>query len=110
MILITVKFPIREDKLEEWRELSDYYAKSVNEEPGCVFFEFSRSLTEPNTYVCIEGFRDSDAGGEHMKQAHVARFMAEMPDIVSAQPQIIYVDAEEVSGFGPMGEITPRSA
>lgn len=110
MILITVKFPIREDKLEEWRELSDYYAKSVNEEPGCVFFEFSKSLTEPNTYVCIEGFRDSDAGGEHMKQEHVARFMAEMPDIVSAQPQIIYVDAEEVSGFGPMGEITPRSA
>ena len=45
-----------------------------------------------------------------MGQAHVARFMAEMPDIVSAQPQIIYVDAEEVSGFGPMGEITPRSA
>ena len=34
--------PIREDKLGEWRELSDYYAKSVNEEPGCVFFEFSR--------------------------------------------------------------------
>ena len=27
-----------------------------------------------------------------------------------AQPQIIYVDAEEVTGFGPMGEITPRSA
>ena len=110
MILITVKFPIREDKLEEWRELSAYYAKSVNEEPGCVFFEFSKSLTEPDTFVCIEGFRDSEAGGEHMKQAHVERFMSQMPDIVSAQPQIIYVDAEEVSGFGPMGEITPRSA
>lgn len=32
-----------------------------------------------------------------------------MPDIVSAQPQIIYVDAEEITGFGPMGEIEPRS-
>jgi hypothetical protein len=36
--------------------------------------------------------------------------MAEMPDIVSAQPQIIYIDKEDVSGFGPMGEITPRGA
>jgi hypothetical protein len=33
-----------------------------------------------------------------------------MPDIVSAQPQIIYVDAEDVAGFGPMGEITPRQS
>ncbi|GAA4721892.1 putative quinol monooxygenase [Pedococcus ginsenosidimutans] len=108
MILITVKFPIREDRLEQWRELSDYYARAVNEEPGCVFFEFSQSLTQPGSYVCIEGFRDSAAGAEHMAQPHVARFMAEMPDIVSAQPQIIYVDAQEVTGFGPMGEISPR--
>ena len=45
-----------------------------------------------------------------MAQEHVARFMQEMPDIVSAQPQIIYVDAEEVTGFGPMGEISPRES
>ena len=108
MILITVKFPIREDRLDAWHELSSSYAQAVNAEPGCVFFEFSRSLTEPTTFVCIEGFRDSAAGGEHMAQDHVARFMAQMPDIVSARPQIIYVEAPEVTGFGPMGEISPR--
>ena len=108
MILITVKFPIREDRLDAWSELSSSYAQAVNAEPGCVFFEFSRSLTEPHTFVGIEGFRDSAAGGEHMAQPHVARFMAQMPDIVSARPQIIYVDAPEVTGFGPMGEISPR--
>lgn len=108
MILITVKFPIREDRLEDWQDLSAYYAEAVNSEPGCVFFEFSRSVTEPNTFVCIEGFRDAEAGAEHMRQSHVSRFMAEMPDIVSAQPQIIYVDAPQVEGFAPMGEIQPR--
>lgn len=108
MILITVKFPIREDKLQEWRELSGYYARSVNAEPGCVFFEFSESVLEPGTFICIEGFRDAAAGEEHMLQEHVSRFMSKMPDIVSAQPQIIYVDAEEVSGFVDMGEIKPR--
>lgn len=110
MILITVKFPIREDRLDQWRELSTFYAEAVNAEPGCVFFEFAQSVQEPNTFICIEGFRDSDAGAEHMRQAHVERFMSEMPDIVSAQPQIIYVDADEVDGFGPMGEITPRES
>ena len=110
MILITVKFPIREDRLEEWAELSAAYAQAVTAEPGCAFFEFSRSLTEPNTFVCIEGFRDAAAGGEHMAQDHVTDFMARMPDIVAAQPQIIYVDADEVTGFGPMGEIVPRGS
>ena len=110
MILITVKFPIREDRLDAWRELSRSYAEAVTAEPGNVFFEFSESVLEPNTFVCIEGFRDGAAGEEHMRQPHVTRFMDEMPDIVSAQPQIIYVDADEVSGFGPMGEIQPRTA
>src|SRR6476659_11431411 len=110
MILIIVEFPIREDRLDAWDELSASYAKAVNAEPGCFFFEFSRSLTEPNTFVCIEGFRDAAAGGAHMAQDHVARFMQEMPDIVAARPQIIYVDADEVTGFGPMGEIAPRQA
>ena len=108
MILITVKFPIREDRLQEWHDLSSSYAEAVSAEPGCVFFEFSRSVAEPNTFVAIEGFRDADAGAEHMSQDHVARFMSEMPDIVSAHPQIIYVDAPGVEGFVPMGEIEPR--
>ena len=108
MILIVVKFPIRPDRQREWEELSAFYAESVNAEPGCLFFEFSRSVDDPQTYVTVEGFRDAAAGQEHMQQDHVARFMSEMPDIVSAQPQIIYVDADEVSGFGPMGEISPR--
>lgn len=108
MILITVKFPIRPDKMDEWRELSAFYAAAVNAEPGCRFFEFAQSVDEPNTFVCIEGFTDAAAGQSHMQQPHVARFMGEMPDIVSARPKIIYVDAEEVSGFADMGEITPR--
>lgn len=108
MILITVKFPIRPDRMTEWEALSADYAAAVSAEPGCVFFEFSRSVADPSEFVCIEGFRDQAAGEEHMRQAHVTRFMAEMPDIVSAQPQIIYVDAPDVDGFGPMSEIQPR--
>lgn len=106
--MIVVKFPIRPDKQAEWAELSDYYAKAVNNEPGCVFFEFSRSLNDENEYVTIEGFADDAAGKEHMRQEHVSRFMGEMPDIVSAQPKIIYIDADEVEGFVDMGEIKPR--
>jgi hypothetical protein len=32
-----------------------------------------------------------------------------MPDWVSATPSIMYVDSPELSGWGPMGEVQPRS-
>lgn len=108
MILINVKFPVRADKVDEWLVLAQEYATAVNAEEGCVFFEWSRSLADPNEFVCVEGFRDSDAGGAHMKTSHVGSFMERAPDLVSAQPKIIYIDATQVDGWGPMGEITPR--
>lgn len=108
MILINVKFPVRPEKVDDWTALAREYAAAVNAEEGCVFFEWSRSLEDPDTFVCVEGFRDGDAGGAHTTTPHFANFVEKAPDLVSAQPQIIYVDAPQVDGWGPMGEITPR--
>ena len=108
MILITVAFPVRPDRVEEWTELARGYAAAVNAEEGCLFFTWSRELDDPDTFVAVEGFRDGDAGAAHTRTAHFADFVERAPDLVAAQPQIIYVDAPEVDGWGPMGEITPR--
>jgi hypothetical protein len=34
--------------------------------------------------------------------------IAKGPDLVAEQHQIIYIDAPQVDGWGPMGEIRPR--
>jgi quinol monooxygenase YgiN len=107
MILINIKMQIRPDKTDEWLALADSYAKDVNSEDGCLFFQFARSLTDENEFVCIEGFKDAEAGATHVKQPYVKRFFELAPDLVSAQPQIIYIDTPH-DGFGPMGEIQPR--
>jgi quinol monooxygenase YgiN len=108
MILIVVKFPVRPERSGEWTALAGDYARAVNAEDGSLFFEWSRSLDEPDTFVCVEGFRDAAAGQSHTGTDHFKRFVEEAPDLVSAQPQIIYVDAPDVGGWGPMGEIQPR--
>jgi quinol monooxygenase YgiN len=108
VILIVVKFPVRPERADEWAALARDYARSVNEEEGSLFFEWSRSLDEPDTYVCVEGFRDAAAGGAHVGTQAFKDFVEKAPDLVAAQPQIIYVDAADVSGWGPMGEIQPR--
>src|SRR5262245_63301548 len=74
MILINLKMPIRPDKMDEWLALADSYAKDVNSEDGCLFFQFARSLTDENEFVCIEGFKDAEAGATHVKQPYVKRF------------------------------------
>jgi quinol monooxygenase YgiN len=107
MILINITMQIRPEKTAEWLAVADAYAKDVNSEEGCLFFQFARSLTDENQYVCIEGFKDADAGGAHVKHDYVKKFFAVMPDIVATQPQIIYIDTPH-DGFGPMGEIQPR--
>lgn len=108
MILINVKFPVRAEKVDEWLALAQSYATAVNAEEGCNFFEWSRGLDDPLEFVTIECFKDADAGGAHTKTQHFADFVEKAPDLVSAQPQIMYVDDEQVKGWGPMGEITPR--
>lgn len=108
MILITLKMPIRPERTAEFEPIALQYARDVGAEPGCLFFEVSRSLTEPDTFVIVEGFADGAAGESHMKTDHVAAFMATAPDYVTARPQIIYIDSPQTTGYVEMGEIAPR--
>jgi quinol monooxygenase YgiN len=107
MILINIKMQIRPEKTDEWLALADSYARDVNSEEGCLFFQFARSLADDSEYICIEGFEDAEAGAAHLKQPYVKKFFATAPDFVRTQPQIIYIDTPH-DGFGPMGEIQPR--
>ena len=108
MILIVVKFPVLENRQDEWLSLAKDYAEACQAEEGNLFFEWSRSVNEPNTFVLVEGFRDADAGAAHVGTDAFKRFVEQAPELVAAQPQIIYVDAPDVPGWGPMGEIQPR--
>lgn len=108
MIVINIVMQIKPEKMDQWLALADSYAKDVNAEEGCLYFTFSRSLTDENEFVCIEGFEDADAGATHVKQPYVKNFFDTAPDLVSAQPQILYIDTPH-DGFAPMGEIQPRS-
>jgi quinol monooxygenase YgiN len=107
VILINIKMQIRPEKMDQWLSVADAYAKDVNSEEGCLFFQFARSLTDDNEFICIEGFTDADAGGAHVRQPYVQKFFEVSSDVVATQPQIIYIDTPH-DGFGPMGEIQPR--
>jgi quinol monooxygenase YgiN len=109
VILIVVKWPVRPEFDDQWPELVREFTEAVRAEPGNVFFEWSRSVEEPHTWVLVEGFRDAEAGSVHTASDHFKKAIGEMPDWVSATPSIMFVDSPELSGWGPMGEVQPRS-
>ena len=52
----------------------------------------------------MEGFRDGDAGKEHVTSAHFEKFVADAPALLASTPKIISqtIDAD---GWSDMGEM-----
>ncbi|MEV7185068.1 putative quinol monooxygenase [Kitasatospora sp. NPDC093102] len=108
MIFITVKFPVRPERADDWLSLVDEFTRATRREPGNLFFEWSRSVDDPNEFVLVEAFRDGDAGKEHVESAHFAKAMEELSYAVSAKPRIVSTEIPGLDGWAEMGEITPR--
>lgn len=104
MIFIVVKWRPKQEYLETFPEAVAEFTEATRNEPGNLFFEWSRSLDDPSEYVLVEGFRDGDAGAAHVGSAHFAKFVSEAPTVLSATPLIIShsIDAQD---WSPMGEI-----
>jgi quinol monooxygenase YgiN len=107
VILIVVKWPVRSEFDDQWPELVREFTEAVRAEPGNLFFEWSRSLDEPDTYVLVEAFADADAGTAHVQSDHFAKAIEELPAAIAATPQIVNVEVPQ-DGWGPMAEMQPR--
>jgi quinol monooxygenase YgiN len=82
VIFIVVKFPVRPDRSAEWLSLAEDFTMATRAEPGNVFFEWSRSVDNPDQFVLVEAFRDREAGEAHVNSAHFKTAMAWMPDAI----------------------------
>jgi quinol monooxygenase YgiN len=107
MIFIVVKFPVRPDRSEQWLSMVADFTTATRAEPGNIFFEWSRSVDDPNQFVLVEAFADADAGSAHVNSDHFKTAMATLGDGISRTPEIISVEAPG-DGWGPMAELQPR--
>ncbi|WP_182354381.1 antibiotic biosynthesis monooxygenase [Flaviflexus huanghaiensis] len=103
MIFIVVKFPVKPEYADRWGEISAEFTEATRAEPGNKFFEWSRSLTDPNTYVLVEGF-ENDGAGPHVSSEHFKKMQEEFPTYLSATPKILsrHIDGDD---WDDMGEL-----
>ena len=51
MIFITAKFKVKPEDADRWPQITAEFTRAVRAEPGCLWFDWSRSLDDPNEYV-----------------------------------------------------------
>jgi quinol monooxygenase YgiN len=104
MIFIVVKWTPKPEHVESFIDDVAEFTDATRNEPGNMFFDWSRSVDNPSEYVLVEGFRDGDAGKAHVTSEHFKKFVADAPALLASTPLIISHEID-ASGWGEMGEI-----
>ena len=104
MIFITAKFRVKPEHADRWPEIADEFTKATRAEPGCLWFDWSRSLDDANEYVLVEAFRDGDAGGAHVNSDHFKKAQRTLPQYLAETPRIVNftVPQDDWSELGEM--------
>jgi quinol monooxygenase YgiN len=89
MIFITAKFSVRPEYADRWPEIAGDFTRATRAEPGCLWFDWARSLDDPNEYVLVEAFRDADAGTAHVQSAHFKEAQRILPPYLARTPRIV---------------------
>ena len=98
MIFIVVKFPVKPEYAEKWLDLTRDFTEATRAEPGNKWFEWSRSVEDPNEFVLVEAFED-DGAAAHVNSAHFAQAMTDM------RPALIISRQIDGDGWDAMGEL-----
>lgn len=103
MIFIAAKFKVRPEHAEQWSALTRDFTTATRQEPGCLWFEWSRSLEDPNEYVLLEAFKD-DAAAAHVNSAHFKQAQQDLPPLLQETPKVrnMLIDGEHWDELGEM--------
>jgi quinol monooxygenase YgiN len=105
MIFIAAKWLIRAEDADQWPAIAEAFTEATRSEPGCMWFDWSRSLANPQEYVLVEAFRDEAAGVAHVTSAHFKEAQRTLPAHLAQTPRIINVTVPQ-DDWSLLGEMT----
>ncbi|GAB3690630.1 putative quinol monooxygenase [Saccharopolyspora tripterygii] len=105
MIFITAKWRITPEHADRWPEIARSFTEATRAEPGCLWFDWSRSLDDDHEYVLVEAFRDDEAGSAHVTSEHFQKAREELPPYLAETPRIINAKLDQ-DGWSELGEMS----
>ena len=104
MIFITAKFQVKPQDADRWPQIVAGFTLATRNEPGCKWFDWSRSLADPNEYVLVEAFQDEAAGVAHVTSAHFKEARRTLPPHLARTPRIVNVTVPQ-DDWSLLGEL-----
>lgn len=103
MIFITARFRVKAEDADQWPEISRSFTEATRAEPGNLWFDWSRSLDDPQEYVLLEAFKD-DGAEAHVSSDHFKQAQQDLPPHLEETPRIVnfQVPGEQWSELGEM--------
>ena len=104
MIFITAKFKVLPEHADNWAAITADFTAATRAEPGCLWFDWSRSVDNPDDYVLVEAFADDAAAGAHVNSPHFKAAQSTLPPHLAETPRIVNfkLDQSEWSELGEM--------
>jgi quinol monooxygenase YgiN len=99
MVIVIARFRPRPERLDEFVALLEDVQAASREDDGCLHYGYYSEVADPASYVAVEEWRDMDALEDHLRQPHVARLIAALPEHAGAP---VEVKAHVVERTGPL--------
>ena len=103
MIFIVVKFTVKPEQADNWLPAVDAFTQATRQEPGNLWFEWSRSVDVPNQFLLVEAFAD-DAAAAHVNSPHFTAGLDAMRPLITKTPEIVNFTVPGTS-WSEMGEL-----
>lgn len=107
MIFITAKFKVLPEYADQWPEITREFTLATRGEPGCLWFNWSRSLDDACEYVIVEAFRDGEAGAAHVGSDHFKAAQQKLPAYLAETPRIVNTTVPQ-DDWSELGEFAVR--
>ena len=104
MIFIVVKFQVNPEWADRWIALVSPFTEATRAEPGNLWFEWSRSVDDPDEFLLVEAFADSSAGTAHVTSDHFSTAMVTLPRVLVATPKVVSQSVDQ-TGWSELSEM-----
>ena len=99
MVIVIARFRPRPERREDLVALLEEVQAASRGDAGCLHYGYYTEITDSLSFIAVEEWRDRDALAAHLRQPHVARLIAALPELGDEGLEIA---AHEVASSGPL--------
>lgn len=89
MITFLAHLQVKPQNASAFEALMAYVVEMTHRhEPGVIHYEFAKSVDEPDTYVVVEVYKDSDVHAAHMASEWVRESLPKSAALIEGKPHI----------------------